>query len=541
MSGERLVRLLARPGALPAGGLAHLVHDGFFAERSIPSTPSLTSAAHATHVTGALPRDTGIVANSFLDRTKPFGTKLSGFDARLRADTLCEAAHRQGKRVGVMAYPHGAGTPPTDCAGFGLTWVNDPLAPARLVTLAADAWTPAASGARRAVISFPPTSHRLPIAALASTPGGTFDLVRVEPEVGAPRTVRVGEWFPVEVPGRNGRAGAWCRVVSLAPDLSRTEIYAGGIWETEAYPPDFRREIDRRAGFWPGRADVRVFGPDSGRSEISMEQSDRLTEFLTVASLAALERRDWDLLFLYFSEVDAVEHHFLLVDPRQPNYSGERAARFEKYVEHAYAEADTTVARIERALTARDALFVTADHGMTPLWAEIYPDEVLREHGFLTLKANGTVDPTSAAVVLASSGIGHVYVNPTAPAGTLDAIERLFRELRVDGEYPWDRVVRRADAGDLSLDAPESGDLILLAKPGYGVSARTKPRVVSGPPDDYGGHGYRAAFRDLDATFLAAGPGVPHGRVDVIPSQTIAARVADALGIERPRQAAAAH
>jgi hypothetical protein len=61
--------------------------------------------------------------------------------------------------------------------------------------------------------------------------------------------------------------------------------------------------------------------------------------------------------------------------------------------------------------------------------------------------------------------------------------------------------------------------------------------VTSGRAEEYGGHGYRAAYRDLDATFLAAGPGVPRGRVEEISSMTIAARMAAALGIEPPRQA----
>src|SRR3954464_15438971 len=64
MGGERLSRLLEQPGKLPAGGLRRLADSGFYAVRSVPSTPSLTPAAHATHVTGASPRDTGIVGNS---------------------------------------------------------------------------------------------------------------------------------------------------------------------------------------------------------------------------------------------------------------------------------------------------------------------------------------------------------------------------------------------------------------------------------------------------------------------------------------------
>ncbi|MEP6767636.1 MAG: alkaline phosphatase family protein [Acidobacteriota bacterium] len=549
MSGLRLERLLAKPGALPAGGLKELADRGFFAVRSIPSTPSLTPAAHATHVTGALPRDTGIVGNFLMDRGKPFGTRRTGFETPLRADTLCEAARRQGKRVGVMAYPHAAGTPPSGCAGFGMNWVSDPASRARIARLPASAWTASlASGGtgdsgfspiQRAVIDFPPTSHRVVLAAVDSTDDGAvnYDRLRVEAEVGPPASVAPGEWFAVEVQGRNGRAGAWCRLLALAPDLSSVEIYVGGISETDAYPASFRRDIDARAGFWPGRADSTAFGPSSGRAEIYQEQSRHLTDFLAAAAMVAEERTDWDLLFLYFSEVDATEHHFLLVDPRQEGFSEKRAELYGRWIDEAYAEADAAIARLERALTPRDAVFVTADHGMAPLWAEIYPDEILREAGLVTRAADGSIDPSSKAAVMATSGVAHVYVNPAAPPGTLDQAERLLSRFRVRGETPWDRIVRREQAGPLTLDAPESGDLILLARPGYHLSMKMVPGQTSGVSEEYGGHGYRAAFPELDATFLAAGPGVSRGRVKEILSTTIAARIAAALGIEPPRQA----
>ncbi|MCA1582731.1 MAG: alkaline phosphatase family protein [Acidobacteria bacterium] len=549
MSGLRLEGLLARPGALPAGGLKDLVDTGFFAVRSVPSTPSLTPAAHATHVTGALPRDTGIVGNSLMDRSRPFGTKRTGFETPLRADTLCEAAHRQGRRVGVMAYPHAAGTPPSGCADFGMNWVSDPISRARIAKLPATAWTaslpPPGGGeagfspVQRAVIIFPPTAHRVLLAAVDSTNDGAvnYDRLRVEAEVGPPASVAPGEWFAAEVSGRQGRAGAWCKLLSLAPDLSSVEIYVGGISETDAYPAPFRRDVDARAGFWPGRADYTIFGPDSGRAEIYQEQSRRLTDFLAAAALVAEERTDWDLLFLYFSEVDAIEHHFLLVDPRQVGFSEQRAALFGRWIDQSYAEADAAIARLKRALTPRDAVFVTADHGMTPLWTEIYPDEILREAGLVTRAADGSIDPSSSVAVMATSGIAHVYVHPAAPAGTLDEAARRLSELRIRGEDPWDRIVRREHAGALALDAPESGDLILLARPGYHLSMKMVPGQTSGVSEEYGGHGYRAAYPELDATFLAAGPGVARGRVPQILSTTIAARIAAALGIEPPRQA----
>ena len=546
-SGTRLAKLLSEPGKLGKAGFRRLAETGFFSVRSIPCTPSLTPAAHATHITGALPRDTGIVGNVLLDPSKPFGARRSGFDTPLRAETLCEAARRQGKRVGMMAYAHGNGTPPTDCAGFGMYWISTPSARPRVSRFSAQSWSPGTaaipsySPPRSASLEFPPTSHRAAITALDSTDDGKtdYDSIRVEPEVGAPILVHAGETFAVEVRGQKGRAGSWCKLLSIGANLSSTEIYCGGIWESDAWPEDFRRELDRRAGFWPGRADYALFGAHSRHPEIYMEQSDRLTEFLTKADLAALARSDWDLLLLYQSEVDAVEHEFLLADPSQADYTPERAARFADFIDHAYADADRAIGRFLGVLTPADVLFVTSDHGMTPLHTELYVPELLVENGFTRVGADGKIDPASSAVAMVSSGVAHVYVNPSAPAGTLDSVEALLSDFRVRGESPWDRVLRRNSPGavELAIDAPESGDLILLAKPGYHLSMSLKPDRLFGPSEEYGGHGYRAAFPQIDATFLAMGPGIAPGRIDEMSSTLIASRVAAALGIDPPKNA----
>ncbi len=105
VAGQKLERLLADPSKLTAGGYRRIAARGVIAGRSVPPTPALTAVSHIVIATGALPQVTGIVSNTMLDRSKPFGTSISGFDAPIRADTLWEAARRQGKRVGVMLYP----------------------------------------------------------------------------------------------------------------------------------------------------------------------------------------------------------------------------------------------------------------------------------------------------------------------------------------------------------------------------------------------------------------------------------------------------
>ena len=127
--------------------------------------------------------------------------------------------------------------------------------------------------------------------------------------------------------------------------------------------------------------------------------------------------------------------------------------------------------------------------------------------------------------------------NPSADSTALDRAERAIAAFQIRGSSPFDRIVRRENAGELGLNAPESGDLIVLARPGYLFVNAAEGDVVR-ESHSYGGHGYRNVYPEVDATFFAAGPGIPAERVDSIGSWQIAARVARALGIAPPRQAA---
>jgi predicted AlkP superfamily pyrophosphatase or phosphodiesterase len=547
VSGTRLTRMMNEAGKLPAGGYRRLAERGLFAERAQPPTPSLTAVSHVTLATGALPWQTGIVSNTILDRTRPFPATISGFDAPIRAETLWEAARRQGKRAASMLFPGADGKAPGRKADWGMVFVSDPIVPAKLQTPDGASWKAADgpergsfSPGRRLTVPFGKTAHTVSFAALDSTDDErvNYDRLRVEPEAGTPSDVAPGDWFPVEVRGEEGRTGAWCKLLSLAPDLSKAEIYIGGLYRNAAYPEDLRRELDDRIGFWPGPPNDRVFGAGSAHPEVYLEQAERFADFLTKADLLAIARSDWDLLLLYQPEVDSVEHEFLMGDPRQEGYTPERAAKFQGFIDRIYATADRELDRIERALTPDDAIFVVSDHGMTPVWTEIAINEVLRQGGFVRRDAEGRVDASSPAIAVTSGGIAHIYINPAAPGGTLEGIEKLLSEFRVEGASPWDRIARRADARSLGLDAPESGDLIVLTRPGIIFSSRAREGKPIGRASELGAHGYRNAYPDVDASFVCAGPGIPHARISEVRNWDIAARVARALGIEPPKNAA---
>jgi predicted AlkP superfamily pyrophosphatase or phosphodiesterase len=540
--------MLDDPAKLPAGAFRRLAARGFHAVRSVPPTPSLTAVSHITHVTGALPQATGIVANTMLDPTKPFGTTISGFFAPIRAETLWQAARRQGKRVGVMLYPGADGNGPERTADWMMTWPGDPLAPGRLWTLPRSAWKPVTPGGANSQsfslivqtsLAFGETAHVVVLQVADTTDDGwvNYDRILVLPETGERREVRVGEWFPVEVSSADGRTGAWCKLLALAPDLGAAEIYLGPLSRTTGAPREWVRRMDEEIGFWPGMPDTDAFGEDSVRPEVFLEQTERLVDFLTRADLLAISRSDWDLLLLYQPEVDETSHEFLLVDPGQSRYTPERSARFLGFVEKSYALAERSLDAIEKALGPSDTLFVTSDHGMTPIFGEIAINRILREAGLVTLDESKRLSRSSAIFAVTSSGIAHLHRNPNAGPSTLDRAERVLRDFRVDGQSPFDRIVRREGAGELGLNAPESGDLIVLARPGFQFTSDAEGDPLR-PPRSYGGHGYRNVHPQVDATFFAAGPGIPRERVEKIGSWQIAARVARALGISPPRNAA---
>jgi predicted AlkP superfamily pyrophosphatase or phosphodiesterase len=547
VAGERLESMLDDPTKLPLGAFRRLAERGFHAVRSHPPTPSLTAVSHIVHVTGALPQATGIVSNSMLDPKKPFGSTISGFFAPIRAETLWQATRRQGKRVGVMLYPGADGNGPARTADWMMTWPGDPLVPGRLHALERRAWEPASgadvppsfSPARRVVLAFEKTPHSVTFVALDTTDDRRtdYDRLLVLPESGARRAVVAGEWFPVEVASPEGRTGAWCKLLSLAGDLGSAEIYVGPLSRTTGFPREWVRRLDEQVGFWPGVPDSDAFGESSTRPEVFLEQTERLVEFLTRADLIAISRPDWDLLLVYQPEVDETSHEFLLVDPAQSRYTPERSARFLSYVEKSYALAERSLDAIERVLTPADTLFVTSDHGMTAIFADVAINPILRDAGLVAVDDKDRVTPSSPLVAIAASGIAHVHRNPSADPTFLLRAERALREFRIRGKSPFDRIVRREDAGDLGLNAPESGDLIVLLKPGYQFVGSAGGRVVR-ESHSYGGHGYRNVFPEVDATFFAAGPGIARERVEAIGSWQIAARVAKALGIAPPRQAA---
>src|SRR6185369_6291422 len=101
----------------------------------VPVNPTLTAPNHISLATGYAAGLTGIVSNRFHPPTAPWGAVVSGFAAPIGTETLWEAARRQGKRVGCMAWPGVDGRGDRRRADWGMTYAQ-PDRPGALLALA---------------------------------------------------------------------------------------------------------------------------------------------------------------------------------------------------------------------------------------------------------------------------------------------------------------------------------------------------------------------------------------------------------------------
>ncbi len=115
---QNLVILISFDGAQPGvieqmlqsgklskdGGFAKLISDGTQAQGMTSVLPTVTATNHITIATGAYPERTNIPANTFHLTDTALTLTTSGFGTAIEAETLWEAAKRQGKKVVTIAF-----------------------------------------------------------------------------------------------------------------------------------------------------------------------------------------------------------------------------------------------------------------------------------------------------------------------------------------------------------------------------------------------------------------------------------------------------
>ncbi|WP_409369063.1 alkaline phosphatase family protein [Lysinibacillus sp. 38-6] len=546
--------------------IQQLLENGVTAKNPMTITPSLTAPSHAAIATGATPKETGIVSNHFHEPSTALEKEKSGFRAEIEVPPLWVEARKQGKTTATVAFP--GANPKEGKQGdysiyFGKTW-----SPSRLETLTfhtTTAWsqTPTSFSAIKEAkfsINMKKEKNRriIYVLALDSTNDqqqnyDTFVFSEDRKVDNTDFIVKGNEWGSLSLDLKDQQsAGFWFKMKGNNEDLSQpVKLYRTAVTSSLiSGPKGFAEEIDKQFGFYPVQDDDRAL--DKGwitRKEYE-EISTRSVMWVTNVSLYIKQHYNPDLLMFYAPQIDHEQHKYLLIDPRQPDYSDEKSKQYMRYIEWSYQLADEIVGKTLQTLQDDDALFVVSDHGMEPAHSTLSPNKVLLDAGLLTVDEKNNINyDKSKAYAIPSGSVAHVYINlkhrekggivpPDEYEQVRDQIMQAFNEVEVTYNkgamiqqdtkklkanfslttvqhyvkdiwshlmeprvHPYESVLKNDNIN--LLEHQNAGDVVLIGAPGYVMGSDIEKNVT--PPIQLGTHGGDATRSMLRPVFMATG------------------------------------
>jgi hypothetical protein len=264
------------------------------------------------------------------------------------------------------------------------------------------------------------------------------------------------------------------------------------------------------------------------------EQVLRETEYLVTAAERIAQVNPVRLLMVGINLLDAHEHQFLRSDPRHPIHGRATPAeqtRFRDLIEDAYHIADNAVGRI--AVHARSTV-VASEYALLPVHSRVQLAFALALHG---LRVSG--DDADVRVI-ASSASAHIRLNVRGrePTGAVqDSIalrERIVDVLRGLAD-PRTGEPLLARITTPSTGAPGTGDIHVIASPGYALAHDPAATSLIDTPFLPGEHAFDPALAETHGIFIAAGPLFPaHSDSLGLHAADVAVSVAGMLGIDPP-------
>ena len=581
--------------------IKQILENGVSAENPSTITPSLTAPSHAAIATGATPKQTGIVSNHFHEPNTVLEKEESGFKADIDVPPLWVEARKQGKTTATMAFP---GANPKEATQgdyaiyFGETWSKSKLE--SLTFTKSEGWVDAPkSFSPLKETAFPikmknEKARIIYILAIDSSDDqqhnyDTFVLSE-DKKVDANDTLVKGpQWGSLSLHIQDQSAGFFFKVKAKSQDLSKpVPFYRTAVTSSLiSGPSGFSDEIDKKFGFYPVQDDDRALEKGWITRKEYQEISARSVMWVTNVSLYIKQQYNPDLLMFYTPHIDHEQHKYLLIDPRQPDYSPEKSKKYMRYIEWSYELADMVVGETLHSLNDNDYLFVVSDHGMEPAHSTLSPNKVLKDAGLLTVdKKNNINYTTSKAYAIPSGSAAHVYINlknrekkGIVPADEFDRVRneiiQAFKDVEVKNNkeaviqqdmkhiisdlksdrfsfnsvqqpvkgiwnllwhptiHPYEKVMKNTNETTNLLEHQNAGDVLLIGAPGYIMGSDVEKNIS--PPIELGTHGGDANRNMLRPVFMAIGADFHKGKqLNATSNLDIAPTIYDLLELNTP-------
>ncbi len=587
---DYLVDKFLKSGVLPPdGAFAKMKKNGSYAETVLPINVASTGPSHIAIFTGASPEKTGMVGNTFRKADQSWNSPaLSAFHQPINAETIFQAAMRQGKKVmalGGVGLDNNSENRRTDYLHMYPSIVGPSLV---LDLVATDTVLPGANNIFYRKLKPDSKSPSLPVIDIAggfkmplhlymaysAAPGATSSAKPIQIIVdtdanlgnGYSASIMSNNWGTMALEHHEKQYNMSFRIFKTDETAGTVRLFMTAPAEVFGYPSGFLKKLQSTVGLWPGEPENRKQTTGLVSEEIWFEQVDRLAKYSRDLILAGIKEGNWDLLFGYFSTLDDVQHRYTLTNPRQIDYTadnGNRPKIYAGFVEKYFQVIDRYLLDIMNAAPAETNFVIFSDHGMIPIHTNLLLNNYLEHAGFSYKK--------EAITNVSSGNSAHIYINKAkVNASDYDEyLQRLTASLRslkdsVSGTPIFDLVANQQQQKKYSLyHKDHSGDLFVSCKPGYAISDRflpgvhhfvqnsldpamfanqnqeTKNFLLNGTMNETGRavHGCLGIIREGQPIFYAIGPGVPHIAIKKIASIQIAATVASLLNIDPPADA----
>ena len=523
-----LVYDLMDEGLLP--NFASVAEAGLRAEYAQSIDPSLTAAAHNSISSGSFPTHTGITSNSFHVTGDDFYWYRVGFDEQMTdAEPIWVTASRNGLTTAAVFFVGGSPSHPQQLAdytiGYGKEdayskqW-NVSLTTAEGWSDVPDSYSPALAG------NFTIQNvGKVYLYVTDSTDDSTenYDTVLLNTEQAGTnaQSLTQGEWGTLILLPR-AYAGADFLIQTITPES--VTLYHTGVEHNSASPKQLLDALNEKFGAFPAGADSYALEHGWITEEDDLYLLERQSTYMAEVAAWVYQTYQPDLMLTWQDPFDAAGHQFMLVNPRQMNYSPELADTYREYYLQAAQIADTSLGIMLDAFDLDTTILMLAgDHGMAPIHSRVYVNTILENAGLLTLDSqNSVVLAQTKAFAICSGGSVHVYINlegrekggGTVSPDEYDQVQGQIMDLLTDlkdpqtGEAVFQRVLPRASLADLGLASDNSGDVFAQAIPGYHLDGWRGNDEIFEQADFYGQHGYDSTLPEVHTIFIAAGAGI---------------------------------
>ena len=195
------------------------------------------------------------------------------------------------------------------------------------------------------------------------------------------------DWATVSLGGREGAVRF--KLTTLSPDGKAIKLYRSQIMPNKGFsePDEIGAELIQVLG--PYQEYVSQMFNVLGIIDFPtcVEEADYQGQWISKAALYLTQKKGCDLFFCHWHFLDDVNHfHLAHLDPTWIRYDPKDAEKHWEMVRQAYRAIDHMMATLLEGITGDDTVMIVSDHGCSTINRKVSMERFLQDRGFLVMK-----------------------------------------------------------------------------------------------------------------------------------------------------------